>query len=91
MKGLVSHTRPSGVSYQSAKNRCEQNLKKLEKLVDEGWKIAGSEVKKTCDEHPKQVVIAISGWEALGSITINFREFMADYQDKPVKVIRKIY
>ena len=84
MKGLVSHTRPSGVSYQSAKNRCEQNLKKLEKLVDEGWKIAGANVKR--DEEPKQVVVTLGGaWK----VTLSYDEYKQ--RGNGLKVILEIY
>ena len=41
MNGLVSHTTPSGASYQSGKNKCEQNIKKLQKLIDEGYELTG--------------------------------------------------
>ena len=47
MNGLVSHTTPSGASYQSGKNKCEQNIKKLEKLIDEGWEITGAKKKSS--------------------------------------------
>ena len=40
MNGLVSHTTPSGASYQSGKNKCEQSIKKLQKLIDEGYELA---------------------------------------------------
>ena len=47
MNGLVSHTTPSGASYQSGKNKCEQNIKKLERLIDEGWEITGAKKKSS--------------------------------------------
>ena len=45
MSGLVVHTTPDGKSYSSGRNRCERKLKRLEKLLEEGYKIAN--VKKT--------------------------------------------
>ena len=45
MNGLVSHTTPSGASYQSGKNRCEQQIKRLQKLIDDGYKIVGTKKK----------------------------------------------
>jgi hypothetical protein len=47
MNGLVSHTTPSGASYQSGKNKCEQNIKKLQRLIDEGWEITGAKKKSS--------------------------------------------
>jgi hypothetical protein len=47
MNGLVSHTTPSGASYQSGKNKCEQNIKKLQKLIDEDWEITGAKKKSS--------------------------------------------
>ena len=41
MNGLVSHTTPSGASYQSGRNRCEQQIKRLQKLIDDGYEIIG--------------------------------------------------
>lgn len=41
MNGLVSHTTPSGASYQSGRERAEQKLKRLQKLIDEGYEITG--------------------------------------------------
>ena len=47
MNGLVSHTTPSGASYQSGKNKCEQSIKKLQKLIDAGYELTKVEkVKK---------------------------------------------
>ena len=46
MTGLVSHTTPNGKSYSSGRNKCEQGVKKLEKLIDESWKITGVEKKE---------------------------------------------
>ena len=47
MNGLVSHTTPNGKSYSSGRNKCEQNIKKLEKLIDEGWEITGAKKKSS--------------------------------------------
>lgn len=45
MNGLVSHTTPSGASYQSGKNRCEQQIKRLQKLIDDGYEIVRAKKK----------------------------------------------
>ena len=47
MNGLVSHTTPNGKSYSSGRNKCEQNIKKLEKLIGEGWEISGTKKKSS--------------------------------------------
>lgn len=47
MNGLVLHTTPNGKSYSSGRNKCEQNIKKLEKLIGEGWEIAGASKKSS--------------------------------------------
>ena len=41
MSGLVSHTTPDGKSRTSSENRCRQGIKRLEKMLDEGWEITG--------------------------------------------------
>ena len=41
MSGLVSHTTPNGKSYSSGRNKCEQGVKKLQKLIDEGYELTG--------------------------------------------------
>lgn len=84
MNGLVSHTKPSGASYQSGKNKCEQNIKKLQKLVDDGWKITGANVKR--DEEPKQVVVTLGGaWK----VTLSYDEYKQ--RGAGLKIILKIY
>ena len=40
MSGLVSHTTPDGRSHTSSRTTCEVWIKKLQKLIDENWKIA---------------------------------------------------
>lgn len=55
MNGLVSHTTPSGASYQSGKNKCEQSIKRLQKLIDTGYELAG--VKKSEEENFKIVMV----------------------------------
>jgi hypothetical protein len=49
MNGLVLHTTPNGKSYSSGRNKCAQNIKKLEKLIDEGWEITGAKKKSSED------------------------------------------
>ena len=55
MNGLVSHTTPSGASYQSGKNKCEQGIKKLQKLIDAGYELTGA--KKPAEEENFKVVM----------------------------------
>jgi len=56
MNGLVSHTTPSGASYQSGKNKCEQSIKKLQKLIDTGYELTGIS-KKHKEENFKVVMV----------------------------------
>ena len=57
MNGLVSHTTPSGASYQSGKNKCEQNIKKLQKLIDTGYELTGVSKKSAEEENFKVVMV----------------------------------
>ena len=56
MHGLVSHTTPSGASYQSGKNKCETGVKKLQKLIDTGYELTGIS-KKPEEENFKVVIV----------------------------------
>ena len=58
MTGLVSHTTPNGKSYSSGRNKCEQGVKKLIRLIDEGYKLTG--VRKEPEE----------GFKLFGEFTI---------------------
>jgi len=55
MNGLVSHTTPNGKSYTSGRNKCEMNIKKLEKLLGDGYEPTGA--KKTKEENFKIVMV----------------------------------
>jgi len=55
MNGLVSHTTPSGASYQSGKNKCEMGIKRLQKLIDTGYELTGT--KKAEEENFKIVMV----------------------------------
>ena len=55
MNGLVSHTTPSGASYQSGKNKCEMGIKRLQKLIDTGYELTG--IKKPAEEENFKVVM----------------------------------
>jgi len=57
MNGLVSHTTPSGTSYQSGRNKCEQSIKKLQKLIDAGYELTGVSKKSAEEENFKVVVV----------------------------------
>lgn len=49
MSGLVLHTTPDGKSRTSSENKCRQGVKKLQKLIDEGWEITGAKKKSSED------------------------------------------
>lgn len=57
MNGLVSHTIPSGASYQSGKNKCEMGVKKLQKLIDAGYELTGVSKKPAEGENFKIVMV----------------------------------
>ena len=57
MNGLVSHTTPSGASYQSGKNKCEMGIKKLQKLIDAGYELTGVSKKPAEEENFKIVMV----------------------------------
>ena len=57
MNGLVSHTTPNGKSHTSSENKCRMSLNKLQKLVDEGYKLTG--VKK--EEEPNFKIVMVFG------------------------------
>ena len=59
MNGLVSHTTPLGASYQSGKNKCEQNIKKLQKLIDAGYELTS--VAKKPDEEENFKIVMVFG------------------------------
>ena len=59
MHGLVSHTIPSGASYQSGKNRCEMGINRLQKLVDAGYELAG--IKKAETKEPEFKIVMVFG------------------------------
>ncbi len=56
MSGLVSHTSPSGASYQSGKNKCEQSIKRCQKLIADGYELTGI-FKKSEEENFKIVMV----------------------------------
>ena len=58
MNGLVSHTTPSGASYQSGKNKCEQSIKRLQKLIDAGYELTGVSKKP---EEPDFKIVMVFG------------------------------
>ena len=59
MNGLVSHTTPNGKSYSSGRNKCEQNIKKLQKLIDAGYEISG--IKKVQPEESEFKIVMVFG------------------------------
>ena len=59
MHGLVSHTTPSGASYQSGKNKCEMGIRKLQKLIDAGYELTG--IKKAETKEPEFKIVMVFG------------------------------
>ena len=90
MSGLEAHVTPDGnARICTTKGKCRKGINKLESLIKEGYKLANASVRR--DKDPKEVVITISGWEALGSITVTFKSFKKDNEGKPVKIIKEIF
>jgi hypothetical protein len=82
MSGLISHTNPDGKSYVSHKERCSNNIRKLENLINEGYRIVGSE-KRT--KTPKEVIVSIFG----GKVKMTFSEYQQ--RGKGLKVLMEIF
>ena len=60
MNGLVSHTTPNGKSYTSSRNKCEQGIKRLQKLIDAGYELTG--IKKAKEpEEPEFKIVMVFG------------------------------
>ena len=57
MSGLVSHTTPNGKSYTSGRNKCEQSIKKLQKLINAGYELTGVSKKPAEEENFKIVMV----------------------------------
>lgn len=57
MNGLVSHTSPSGVSYQSGRNKCEMGISRLQKLINDGYELTGVSKKPAEEENFKIVMV----------------------------------
>ena len=57
MNGLVSHTTPNGKSYTSGRNKCEMGIKKIEKLLGNGFEI--TDAKKV--EEPEFKIVMVFG------------------------------
>lgn len=82
MKGLVSHTYPDGKSCTSAENKCRCGINKLQKLLDEGYEIAG--IKKH-EGNPKEVIVSLFG----GQMKMTFTEYQE--RGKGLKVLMEIF
>ena len=82
MSGLISHTIPDGRSYVSHKERCTANLNRLEKLINEGYRITGC-AKRT--KTPKEVVVSVFG----GKVRMTFTEYQR--RGKDLKVLMEIF
>lgn len=82
MSGLVSHNNPDGSSYVSHRERCSNNIRKLERLINEGYKIVGSS-KRT--QTPKEVVVNVFG----GKVKMTFTEYQQ--RGNGLKVLMEIF
>lgn len=83
MSGLVSHTCPNGSSYQGRKEQCKEKIKKLQKLINEGYKVAGVKTEKS----PKAIITLVLGNKTKVSAQI----FEEKYKPLGFKVIAEIY
>lgn len=83
MSGLISHTTPNGKSYSSSESRCRVGIQKLQRLVDEGFKITGTELKKI--GNPKEVIVSVFG----GKLKMTFTEYQQRGQG--LKVLMEIF
>ena len=84
MNGLAYHAKPSGKGCQSAHDKCEQSIKRLEKLLNEGYKL--SDVKKQ-SENPKAVITIVFGKET----KVDIQVFKARYEPLGFKVVAEIF
>ena len=55
MNDLIIHVKSSGDSYQSGRSKCERQLHKLQRLLDEGYEMANAR-KKPEDEGFKVII-----------------------------------
>lgn len=83
MNGLVSHTCPNGSSYQGRKEQCKEKLKKLQKLLDEGYRVAGVKTENS----PKAIITVVLG----NKTRIETKVFEERYKPLGFKVIAEIY
>ena len=84
MDGLAYHAKSSGKGCQSAHDKCEQKLKRLEKLIQEGYKL--TEVKKK-PENPKAVITIVFGKET----KVDIQVFEERYKPLGFKVIAEVF
>lgn len=82
MSGLISHNEPTGRSYVSHKERCSNNIRKLENLINEGYRIVGC-TKRT--KEPKELIVSVYG----GKVKMKFTEYQQYGQG--LKVLMEIF
>jgi hypothetical protein len=82
MSGLISHTNPDGRSYVSHRERCSNNIHRLESLINEGYRIVGS-TKRT--KEPKEVIVSVFG----GKVKMTFTEYQQ--RGNGLKVLMEIF
>lgn len=82
MSGLVSHTNPDGRSCISRKEKCMNHLRKLENLINDGYRITGC-AKRT--KEPKEVIVSIFG----GKLKMSFTEYQR--HGEGLKVLMEIF
>ena len=83
MSGLVSHNTPDGKSRTSKENKCRMSLDKMQRLLNEGYKLTG--VKRASDTTPKEVEVAIFG----GKVRMTFAEYQQHGQG--LKILMEIF
>lgn len=82
MNGLVWHVKSSGEAYQSGRNKCEQKLKKIEKLIEQGYELTHVEKRQ-----PKAVITTVFGKE----VKVTIEVFKKRYEPCGFKVVTEIY
>ena len=59
------------------------NRERLQEMLASGWQVKEVKVKRPRikkEPKPRKLVIAISGWESLGTITVSFEDYERDYK-----------
>ena len=81
MSGLVCHS-SEGRNNFSHKERCSNNIRRLENLINEGYRIVGSSVRT---KDPKEMIVSVFG----GKLKMTFTEYQQKGQG--LKVLMEIF